>query len=144
MHVDALMQLSNAQALVATAVSTNVIDANIDRDIGKGEPLGVLIVVNVAADAASGDETYQFDVQTDSTAAFGAPVVVASRAIARGLLLAGTRWVIPLPPDSGPNRCFRLNYTLGGTTPSITVTAYLMPLAMIDSYAPQNDGIAIQ
>lgn len=141
---DALLQFSAAQALVATAVSTNVIDLLLDRDIGKGEPLGVLIVVTVAADVASGDETYQFDVQTDTTAAFGAPVVIASRAIARASLVAGSRWVIPIPPDTGPGRALRINYVLGGTTPSITVSAFLMPLSMIDSYVPFNDALAIQ
>lgn len=144
MFLDALMQLSAQQALAATGVSTNVVDLSSDRDIGKGEPLAALICVNVAADLASGDETYQFDVQTDTSAAFGAPVVVASRAIARALLVAGSRWVIPIPADSGPGRAFRMNYVLGGTTPSITVTTYIVPMSMIDSYSAFNDGIAIQ
>ena len=63
------------------------------------------------------------------------------------LLVAGYRVVIPIPPTtlSESEQYIGVRYTLAGTTPSVTVTAHLQPMSMIDSndvyYA---DGYAIQ
>jgi hypothetical protein len=141
MFVDAQQLFSDAQALVATAVSTNVLDLSSDRNIGQGEPMAVVINVDVAADVASGDETYQFDVQADDAAAFASPIVIARRVFAvtgapsepTSRLAADSRVVIPIGSDLSPERALRVNYTLGGTTPSITVTTYLQPMSMIQS-----------
>ena len=43
MILDAQNQFSSAQALTATADSTNVIDLGVAREIGVGEPMCVLI-----------------------------------------------------------------------------------------------------
>lgn len=153
MFLDAQLQFSLAQALTVTAVSTNVIDTGIvfggvgvgdDRNIGIGEPMGVVISVLVAADATTGDETYQFDVQSDTVVGFGSAVVIASRAILRTLLTAGSQWVIPIPADSGNiGQYLRMNYVLGGTTPTITVTTHLQPLSMIQNYVTYADALTI-
>lgn len=134
MYTDAQNLFSDAQALTATAVSTNVIDLGVDRDIGDGVPMGVLITVDVAADGTTTDETYQFDIQTGSTAT--PTTVIARRILTYTELTAGSKWCIPLPKDN--QRYLRLNYTLGGTTPTITVTALLMPLSMIDGKNTQQ------
>lgn len=145
MYVDNEQAFSIAQALTATAVSTNVIDLGADRDIGKGEPMAVVINVVVAADVANANETYQFDVQTDALAAMGSPDVIASRtftnAQAAAKLTLGARIVIPIPGDC--ENCLRLNYTLAGTTPSITVTAHLQPMSMIQAEATYPDAVTI-
>ena len=60
MILDSLLKFSDAQALTATADSTNVIDLSNDRDIGIGEPMALVVTVGVAADFTTGDETYQF------------------------------------------------------------------------------------
>lgn len=141
MIVDALQKLSEDQALTGTAASTNLIDLGADRNIGVGEPMGVLITVDVAADVASGNETYQFDVETDDNSGFSSATVIARRIIDKASLTAGSRWVIALPGDC--ERYLRLNYTLGGTTPSITVTAFLQPLSMLQADDYYADGITI-
>lgn len=134
MYLDAQNLFSDAQALSSTAVSTNVIDLGVDRDVGDGEPMCVLITVDVAADFTTGDETYQIDIQTGSTAtpttviARRIPVVTASNATSE--LGLGAKLVIPLPKEN--QRFLRLNYTLGGTTPSVTLTAALVPMSFAD------------
>lgn len=147
MIIDSQQIFSDAQALTATAVSTNVIDLGADRNIGIGEPMAVVINVDVAADSTTGDETYEFQVQTGSTAT---PTTVigkigygGSNELAESTLAAGYRIVIPLPTNSTADRYLRLNYVLGGTTPTITVTSHLQPLNMIQAEVTYPKGYTI-
>lgn len=141
MFIDTKLMFSDAQALTATAVSTNVVDQSLDRNLGRGEALGVMITVDVAADFTTGDETYQFDLQTDDNAGFSSATVLASRAIVAGLLTAGSVHVIPVPLDA--ERYLRMNYTLAGTTPTVTITTHLQPWHSIDTYEAHPDGFTI-
>lgn len=132
--VDSLLLFSDAQAITADAVSTNVVDLGAEREIGIGEPVAVKIIVDTAADVTTGDEDYRFNLQTDSAAAFSSPVNVISRiflgagapGLASSLLVAGFEFYIPVPADTTLERALRLDYDVTGTTPSITVTAFLV------------------
>lgn len=151
MYLDAHQLFSDAQALTVTAVSTNLIDLGVDRNIGIGEPLAVVINVDVAADNTTQDETYEFQVQTGTTTT---PILVVGKIgfggggdtteYAATFLSAGARVVIPLPPTNLLDRYIRLNYVLGGTTPTITVTAHLQPMNMVQAEAiyPKNYTIS--
>lgn len=151
MFVDAQLQFSAAQALVATAASTNIIDTGVnfagtevDRNIGIGEPMHAMVCVIVAADATTGDETYQFDLQTDAAVGFGTVVTLYSRIISRTLLIAGSLWSLPIPADAPQiKRYLRMNYTLGGTTPLITVSAFLQPMNMTQNFVVYQDALTI-
>jgi len=145
MILDSQLQFSDAQAVTTDAVGTNVVDLSVDRSIGNGEPLGVLFVVDVAADQGAGDEDYTFDVEYASDAAqttgrqligrrvfeSGTPTAPAQDA---DLLVVGFQFVIPIPPTklSESERYLGIRYDTLGTTPIITMTAQLMPLSMID------------
>lgn len=142
MYLDAQGLFSDAQALTATAVSTNVVDLGVDGNLGIGEPMSVVIVLDVAADAANSDETYVVALQTDDNVGFSSATSIGSATITRGDA-AGTRYVIPLAADTGAERYIRLNYTLGGTTPSATVTSFLIPTSMIQNYVSYADGFTI-
>lgn len=133
MYLDSLGQFSNAQALTGTAVSTNVIDLTSDRNIGVGEPMAVVISVDVALDGTTGDETYVVTLQTGTTAT--PTTVIGTITMTRGDA-AGTQYVFILPADSTVQTFLRLNYTLGGTTPTGTLSADLKPLSMV-----QNDDV---
>lgn len=146
MFIDAQCLFSDAQAVTADAVGTNVIDLSVARSIGNGEPMGVVFVVDVAADQTTGDEDYTFDVEYASNAAqstgrkligrrvfeSGTPTAPAQDA---DLLVAGFAFVIPIPPTaaSEDERYLGIRYDVTGTTPTITCTAFLQPLSMIDS-----------
>jgi hypothetical protein len=128
MFLDALLLVSDAQAVSATAFSTNTIDlgdVTPKREVGTGEELGFGMSVDVAADATTGDETYTFEVVQSANADLTSPDVLASRAIARADLKIGTRWFFPVPMGAPTKRYIGMRYTLGGTTPSITVTTWL-------------------
>lgn len=133
MFVDSLLLLSDAQALTATAASTNVVDFSLDRNVGVGEPMCVVISLDVAADDADGNETYVAALQADDNDSFSSAVEIGSATITRGDV-AGSKYVIVIPPDGRDEQYLRLNFTLGGTTPSVTVTAFVQPVNML-----QND-----
>lgn len=129
MKVDALLLLSDAQAFAATAVSTNSIDtrspATQNLEIGTGEPLGLGVSVDVAADAGNGDETYAFDLISDDVNTLGSPTLIYSMSISRTLLTVGTLWFLPIPQGFPKEQFLGFRATLGGTTPSITLTVWL-------------------
>lgn len=156
MIIDAQTLFSDAQAVTADAVGTNVIDLSADRSIGNGEPMAVVFCVDVAADQTTGDEDYTFDVEYASNAAqttgrqligrrifeSGTPDAPAQDA---DLLVAGFKFVIPIPPTglSESERYLGVRYDVTGTTPTITVTAFLQPMSMIASDAIYPDGFTI-
>lgn len=146
MILDSQLQLSNSQALTATAVGTNTIDLSVARSIGSGCPMAVVITVEVAADQTSGDEDYTFDVEFASAADQSAGRELVGRRIFESgtptapaqdadLLVPGFMIVIPVPPVTADedDRYLGVRYTLAGTTPSVTVSAHLQPMDMIDN-----------
>lgn len=156
MFLDAETQFSDAQAITASAVGTNVIDLSLDRSIGNGEPMVVLFSVDVAADQTTGDEDYTFDVEYASDAAqttarklvgrrifeSGTPTAPAQDA---DLLVAGYQFTIPVPSTdlSESERYLGIRYTVAGTTPTITVTAQLVPQSFVDKYNTYASGYSI-
>lgn len=147
MFLDSDLQFSNSQAVTTSAVGTNVVDLTAAlRNIGEGEPMAVVFVVEVAADQTTGDEDYTFDVEYATNAAqttgrqligrrvfeSGTPTAPAQDA---DLLVAGFVFTIPVPPVSGSESAqyFGIRYTTAGTSPTITCSAYLQPMSMIDA-----------
>jgi hypothetical protein len=50
---------------------------------------------------------------------------------------------VPVPQGALNERYIRLNYTLGGTSPSVTVKAFLQPVNMTDAFAGYPSGYVI-
>lgn len=142
MYIDSQLLFSDAQSLTATAASTNLIDLGVDGNLGIGEPMAVVVVLDVAADNTTTDETYSFAIEFDSTAAFSSATVAASKTIAAGAA-AGTKLVLHVPADLTGEQFLRLNYTLGGTTPTVTVTAFLTAANMVQNNVVYADNITI-
>ena len=140
-YIDAFTTFSSAQALTATANSTNTIDlVNTTSREGDGEPMAVVINVIVAA---AGGGTLTVAVQSDDNSSFSSAATVATTAaIAAATLIAGYQFVIMIPPGVSTERYLRLNYTLATMT-GITVTARLTPVSMIPSTTPYPDAITI-
>jgi hypothetical protein len=141
MILDAQNLFSDAQALSTTGgASTNLIDLSSDRNIGIGEPMCVVITVDVAADDGDADETYTAKIQTDTVENFASPTDISEAiTIVRGTV-AGTRFYIPIAPDARMERYVRVYYTLGGTSPTVTLTSALIPqkLAQNEGYFPSG------
>jgi hypothetical protein len=91
MMLDALLQFSAAQAVTATAVSTNTIDLSVARDMAPGTALHAVFAVDVAATAA-GAATVTFEIISSAAADLSSPDVLASSGpIPKADLTAGRR-----------------------------------------------------
>lgn len=140
MFLDRQNKVSDAQALTATAASTDFIDLGIERRIGTGEPMCFVVSCDVAMGGTS--PTLTIAVQSDDNAGFSsAATVVAHPQLSA--LPAGARVVIPLAPGALTERFVRLNYTLGGTSPTVTLTAHLQPMNMLQGDFYYADALTI-
>jgi len=141
---DAQTQLCSAQAFSTDAVSENTYDLGVaGRDIAEGEPLGIGIHVTVAADATTGDETYEFQAVEDSDPALGSPTVLALIQPTRASLSVGSRHILPIPPGKITERYLGLNFNGGGTTPTVTIDAFIAPLSFLGGWKAYADGFSI-
>lgn len=108
MYIDKNLQVSNEQAVTATAASTDVIDfGQVTPDVGMSR-LSMVITVDETATAA-GAATVTFAVQDSADNATFADVAV-SIAIGKATLVAGYQHVIPMPTKL--RRYCRVNYTV--------------------------------
>lgn len=140
MILDAQLLFSDAQPLTATAVSTNIIDLGVQRNIGVGEPMVAIVCADVAL--AGTTPTLSVSVQFDDTAAFSTPTTVGTSKSYSTLALGG-KIVVGIPANSDGEQFVRLNYTLGGTTPTATVTSALQPANFLQNEGYYNDAIKI-
>jgi len=156
MFLDAELQFSDSQAVTTSAVGTNVIDLGINRSIGNGEPVAVVINIEVAADQTTGDEDYTFEVEYSTDAAqttgrqligrrvyeSGTPTAPAQDA---DLLVVGYKVIIPVPPTTTDEsaRYLGVRYVTAGTSPTVTVSAYLQPMSMIDASNDYASGFTV-
>lgn len=126
MDIDAQLLLSSAQALTIDAASSNIIDGGAVRGFGAGKGLAVFVQVTVAADHTSGDETYAFDIQTATDAAFTSPLSIAKFVMDYSVLTLNSLHELPLPSSlEQVSRYLRLYFDGGGTTPTVTITAWV-------------------
>jgi len=138
MILDAQQQFSADQNLTATGVSTNVIDLSVDRNIGKGEPMAV--VLTFAGDVGGTTPTFQVQVQTDTVEGFSSPTTIAESQVVTSAL-DGQSIVVPIGYEN--EQFLRLNLVLGGTSPDATFSAYLQPMSMIDGTDDYASGYSI-
>lgn len=142
MFVDALLTLSDAQALTGTVaiVSTNTYDAGnptVKRDIGVGEPVNLVVSVDVTP--AGTTPTLQVELLQSANADLSSPDVIAgSGVLAAASYPAGTILELPVPAGRITKRYIGARYTQTGTTPTVTVTAFLQPQNMSSQAKPQH------
>lgn len=122
MILDANLQFSDAQALTATAASTNSIDLKQDRDIGIGNHMWLVIQSGAAPGGTS--PTIAISLETDDNSSFSSAATAAtSPTLTAAQFALGTIYAMPWPRAN--ERHNRLKYTLGGTSPTFTVSAFL-------------------
>lgn len=132
MMLSAEQLFSDSQALTTTAASTNIIDlgatgtvigapAALVRDIGKGNPIPIIVNFDVAAGGTS--PTLDIAVQVDTVENFASPTTVATATQVAGGAAGDSVYLDVYLPEGTNQRYLRINYTLGGTSPTYTVTA---------------------
>jgi hypothetical protein len=156
MIIDGFLEFSDSQAVTATAVGTNVIDLSVARSVGNGVPMAVCFSVVTAADQTSSDEDYTFDLEYATNAAQSTGAQLMGRRIFESgtpsapaqnadLLVAGFVFAIPLPPTTAGEvgQFVGIRYTTAGTSPSITVNAWLTPLSDVSQFIAYPDNVEI-
>ncbi len=133
MLLSAEQLFSEEQALSGAGAdaSTNIIDLGatgtvinaptaLVRDIGKGEP--IVILVTLTADSGGTNPKLDVDLEVDDNDSFSSATTVASsQQMSDGS--EGDRVTLYWVPEGTNERYMRLNYTLGGTSPTYEVTA---------------------
>jgi hypothetical protein len=127
MILDFLLRTSTAQAVTATAVSTDTIDlSQVERQ--RGEPIHFVWHVDTAATAA-GAATVTFQIVTDTVANLASPTVVAATAaIGKATLVAGYTIALPLPPNISLERYLGCQYTVA--TGPLTAGAFTCDMVL--------------
>lgn len=144
MLLDKLLQFSNAQALTATAVSTDVIDLGVARDIAPGEPIkGYVSTVTLLQSAGSSTLQVQVQGSTDNSTF---STYWESEAIAKASIAAvGSRIDFEMPrptPGRALPRYLRLNYVVA--TADFTAGAITAGLVLDrDDLVAYPPGIAV-
>lgn len=141
MIIDAQLTFSDAQAVTATANSTNVIDTgplfagNTGRNLGAGvrHPY-IFITVDIAMTDASSDSTLAVALVTDDNAALSSATTIATLTTFAALTAAGTTFFAPLPVSNSYERYIALTFTPANgnlSTGSFTAGITLDPQAWV-------------
>lgn len=142
MILDKLLMFSEAQAVTASAASTDVIDlgpiAGNRRDIGVGYPLEFWALVKTTA-TAGGAATLNIQLQTSADNSSWT-TLYDSGSIPLAQLTAGSR-VASVKVPSGVLRYLRVNYSVG--TGPLTAGAFTAGINLdVDANTPYTDGLS--
>jgi hypothetical protein len=78
-----------------------------------------------------------------ANANLSSPDILAQVAVSRTVLLAGFKFYLPIPVNLITKRFIGVQYTLGGTTPSITISSQIQPMSMIQADKTYAKGYTI-
>lgn len=130
MLLDAQLIYSDAQAVTATANSTNYVDHGVARDLGAGHKMVVLLQFGAVTSNAT--LTTTLEGADDTGFSTNKITLAAGKTITP---VASSQYFFPIPSHI-PKRYTRLVHTLsGGTSPSIAVTATLVLDAQIRDFS---------
>jgi len=126
MIFDQTLLFSDAQAITATAASTNIVDtlatgtvygaaSALSKDIGKGNRIPINIQVVEAFNTLT---SLTVAIQTAAAEGFGSPKTVVSQTIPLADLVAGKVSTLHFVPAGTDERFVRVHYTVTGTAPT--------------------------
>jgi len=144
MRVDLEDTLADDQTLTATGNSEHVKNLKAAaRKFGAGIQLVIAIIVKaiVANDA---DETYVAQAQVDDATGLPSPTLIGQAVTIPRAAAVGSVHVVYLPQDLAYEQFLALKMTLGGTTPSITFDAFIVPATALqnESYLANRQPIS--
>ena len=115
MLFDAKLLMSNAQAITASAASTDIIDRGDSKDVGRAGDIPLVIQVVESFNTLT---SLTIDLQTDDSSGFGAARSLYQIVVPLADLKLGYQTpVITLPQKT--KRYLRVNYTVTGTAPTL-------------------------
>lgn len=140
MIMDKQNLFSDAQAVTATAGSTNVMDLGIaGRNIGVGEQLYLVCIVDVTLDDTGDDSTITVTLETDDNESMSSPATIMTLGTFAANAAAGSRLVAPLPVTDSYQRYLGVRYTAAnGNLSAGAFTSFLTK--DIDAYKSYADN----
>ena len=143
MFLDAQNLFSDAQAVTATAASTNLIDLGAATvDLGVGEPVYFICQIDTTMADTGSDSTITVTLEIDTAAAFGSATVAQTIGTFAALAAAGTRLVALVQPEAVVEQFLRVNYTTAnGNLSAGAFTAFLTK--DIHAYQAYPDNVTI-
>jgi hypothetical protein len=148
MFMDQDLLFSDAQAVTATAASSNYADlgplfsGNLNRDIGVSE-MYISISVDVAMTDSGSDSTIAVSLETDDNTSFSSAATVATLVTIPAVTAAGTKYFVRLPiATTVPyERYIQLRYTAAnGNLTTGSFTAALVK--NIDKYVSYKSAVS--
>lgn len=129
MIIDAGTRVSNAQAVTASAASTDFIDFSVIRNVGTGMPqLFWVVQVTTAMTDSGSDSTVAVTVETDDNTGFSSATTSQTLGTFAALSAVGTALVVPVAPAGLNERYAQLRYTVaGGNLSTGSFTAFITP-----------------
>lgn len=139
MIMDVQNRFSNAQAITATAASTDIVDLGITgRNVGVGEDVYLVAQVVSAFTDTGSDSTVTVTAETDDNTGMSSATTVATLGTFAALAAVGARLIIKLP-IANLERYLGLRYTVaGGNLTTGAITAFLTK--DIDAYKSYADN----
>lgn len=142
MVLDAYNLYSDAQAVTANAASTNLIDHGAVRDLGTGEDLYIVCLVDVAMTDSSSNSTCTVTLETDDNSSFSSATTGQTLFVFSAVSAAGTVKIARIQPDALNERYSRLYYTMaGGDLSAGSFTAFITH--DVQKYVSYADNIVI-
>lgn len=149
MFMDADLLFSDAQAVTATAASTNYVDlgplftGNLTRDLGVSSELYISISVDVALTDSGSDSTIAVSLETDDNTSFSSIATVATLVTIPAVTAAGTKYFVKMPiATTVPyERYLQIKYTAANgnlTTGSFTAAI----VKNIDKYQTYKSAVS--
>ena len=133
MILDSLLKLSDSQDFSQTTgdyYSTNVVNASVTRDIGPGEMLALIIVVDAAFTSSSSDATVIFSLidEADTTLDSSSVEIVKTDLLVVTRLTLGKIIILPIPAGLITQQYLGMRVDIGtDTTTAGTVSAFIAP-----------------
>lgn len=136
MLLDQQNVFSDAQAITASAASTNSIDLGVARNIGNATDLYLVFVVTTAFTDAISDSTVTPSLQTDDNSAFSSAATIRTFETFAALTAKNTTRVYKLEPRDSAGGLFeqyiRVYYTVaGGDLSTGAISAFLTADAQV-------------
>ena len=124
MILDAQNLFDDAAEHLTTEASDNIVDLGEDRDLGTGENLYLVAIVDVAFTDVGSDSTMTLEIEVDDNEGFSSPTVAQTIGTFAALSAVGSRLAVRLQPDVITERYMRVKYTVANgdlTAGSFTV-----------------------
>ena len=140
MFLDKLGQLSDSQSFTTDDYCTKSYDRGGTNNTGAGEPLAIVINVEVAGTGAG---VYEFQAIQSAAADLTSNVVMAAIRPLEAALTAGSVHVLDIPPVQTPLQYIGLYFNNVSGSTAVTVSAHVVPRSFAYAYQSYAKGYTI-